>query len=607
MLANPKYSDGIQSVVQTTFGGFKKTDGARDGEIYDMLNMTSDSYPVLASRPVRSEYVGLKKIMEYFEDQTQRWWERQGMEGDYMQGFPHARPQLIGAYDVSDKIFFVVSALDFGSSDLEGQVFKAIYIAVYSGKVVVSDSIAPASSEYVRATAFNNKLILWVKDSMYDGDAIRCSFTTNEDTGAVQIELEHLGMSLINTSIHVFHDVSKATTYINIHTYETQKLRVGDTVSVTVEGAAYYVKILKLHIESGCAVIETYLKEDIPQSVDNLEALYATETDGLMTATVERSIPFLEHIAVNNDRIWGTIGNKIYCCASNDPFNWYDNDYDTVSRSFFAEIPTVSAFVGITSYMGNVFFFTKEDVYLMYGRTPDAFSLSSLAAIGCEANSGESFGVAAQSLFYNSTQGAACFNGETTTLISYPFGSNKLRNAIGCGHDTKYYLSDGKYIYVYDTQYGTWHKEEGAVVSMLVIDGRLVLFYKDGTAWYHEWDKNIDQNYHEEDVESEVEFADISEGSPYYINAGEITLRMWLDQTAHVALYACYDKEYGITDDMWELLWETYTEGKHSETVRFTPKQRCDHYRLKFVAKGNWKLYSMTRTYAVGSNTKYGG
>ena len=48
-----KYQDGIGKVTQVKFGGLNRTAGAGDGDLTDMLNLTSDHYPVLSVRPPR--------------------------------------------------------------------------------------------------------------------------------------------------------------------------------------------------------------------------------------------------------------------------------------------------------------------------------------------------------------------------------------------------------------------------------------------------------------------------------------------------------------------------------------------------------------------------
>lgn len=52
-LTSMKYADGISKSKQIKFAGLNHRLGAKDGEVWDMRNMTSDHYPLLASRKKR--------------------------------------------------------------------------------------------------------------------------------------------------------------------------------------------------------------------------------------------------------------------------------------------------------------------------------------------------------------------------------------------------------------------------------------------------------------------------------------------------------------------------------------------------------------------------
>ena len=55
-LPSMKFADGIAKGKQIKFGGLNHSRGARDGELWDMQNLTSDHYPLLASRAPRLQY-----------------------------------------------------------------------------------------------------------------------------------------------------------------------------------------------------------------------------------------------------------------------------------------------------------------------------------------------------------------------------------------------------------------------------------------------------------------------------------------------------------------------------------------------------------------------
>lgn len=50
------YADGIKKGKQVKFGGLNHNLGAGDGELWDMRNLTSDYYPLLATRAPRRLY-----------------------------------------------------------------------------------------------------------------------------------------------------------------------------------------------------------------------------------------------------------------------------------------------------------------------------------------------------------------------------------------------------------------------------------------------------------------------------------------------------------------------------------------------------------------------
>ena len=60
-LPNAVYADGIGKGKQTKFAGLNHNLGAADGDIWDMQNMTSDYYPLLATRKKRLKYRTLTK------------------------------------------------------------------------------------------------------------------------------------------------------------------------------------------------------------------------------------------------------------------------------------------------------------------------------------------------------------------------------------------------------------------------------------------------------------------------------------------------------------------------------------------------------------------
>lgn len=479
-LTPPKYKDGIKTVVQSAFGGIDRREGASDGAISHMLNMTGDHYPVLSTRGGRAPYDDYTSIVDKYG----------------VSDYERSEMKLTLVCDVSDVPYYVFLGYDDGIE----QYFLVVSMVDADG--IIKSARLLSCEDYsaldnVRAVAFNNRLVVFAHNQLW-------------------------------------------------------------------------------------------------------RVWYAGKAEQLDCEQYDCELPSLEHICVNRDRIWGTTGNEIYCCASCEPGVWFRYD-NTAADSFYAQIPEVSRFTGVASYGGSVYFFTSENVYRMYGTTPDAFSLVPLGTYGMDESESESFGTAAQMLFYNSVCGPACFDGDSAKLIGHPLGSGLPTAAVGIGCAQKYYMADGADLYVFDASKGIWqvHGVTDDIVDIGVFGGRAILF----TSQYAEYvDKKQHEPVSDEDCtrKSQVEFADITEGALYGVMPIEFVLGAWLGEGASLSLSICCD-----TGD-WTQIWSTTECGKHVHRVRFSPKSRCDHYRLRLDGVGDWKLYSLARSYSVCASTPYG-
>lgn len=138
-LPNLEYSDNIQRHQQTTFYGLNHREGAGDGSIWDMRNMCSNEYPILATRPKRMKYKTLQKPNGIYSWEKMMWvdgtdfvydGEVKGKVTDDKKVFAG-----IGAYVVilPDKVYYNVDTDEFGNlgskwsgsrlSFLNGQIY----------------------------------------------------------------------------------------------------------------------------------------------------------------------------------------------------------------------------------------------------------------------------------------------------------------------------------------------------------------------------------------------------------------------------------------------------------------------------------------------------
>ncbi len=599
-LEMPRYADGIKTVVQKSFGGIDRREGLSEGAVRDLVGMTADKFPTLSSAPPRSRMKGAEEVYAYFESLTERWWQRQGQEGSYRDEMPRLAPVIEGVFDVADRIFYVVSAIYPGAElSSGGEGIFCVRCAVYDKdriEVITSEAIFPYVRAGVRGVVFNSALVLWMDgaDTPDSPDrVVSFSYSPAKEDGALPtITSDRLSLVFPAGISGVWHDLAEATTYLRCGV-PLDGVREGDFVHITYtcssELAEQFVRIRGIRtLEDGAWIITTDLDESLPESSGSLEQLEAGSFTHHATLQVERRVPQLEHIAVNRDRIWGTVGNEIYSCASCDSANWYRYDL-SAGASFYAMLPSVSVFSAVCSYMGSVFFFTREGAYRMYGTTPEAFSLSEITCYGTAEGAETSFGVADGLMFYNSVYGTACFDGEGSVLVSREFGEEIPSCVCALGAGGKYYFSDGEYLYIRDVHSATWHKEEARLLrSMLNISGRVVLFFEDGQALYHRaepWEEKCPP------TESFAELGDFTDGCVFGSIPVEFTLRVRIGEGARLALFV--STPAGVRQEVWR----TEQAGSYISTARVIAQLRCDSYRLRLEGEGDFQVYSIARSY----------
>lgn len=590
-LTKPKYKDGIRTVVQSVFGGIDRREGARDGAIADAVNMSAEHYPVLSTRPRMSEYSDYRRIVEHF-----------GLDRQ------DVATRLLCVCDVADVPYYVVVSVD--------ELFEACVsaaIVTEDGSVAEtvlyrdthsSDDMCDFSPyEHIRAVAYNKSMIVFSQ---------KMSGAVHYNESERRLESEIFESFFFEYDAMSWHSPDLTSTFVQARkdTIHADHLEPGDRIKLTDgDGAEYYTALKAKSVqrdyggdEGVCLELEylPQLKVSI-HNISDIEHEYDSSTSYVGIRMEHPFPPAFEQVCVCRDRIWGTVGNEIYSSASCDERNWYRYD-GTSADSFYAEIPEVARFTGVASYNGAAYFFTDEGVYRMYGTTPDAFSLVSISAYGLDESEARSFGVAGGMLIYNSKCGPAVLESSGAVLIGRELGASACRGAIGAGSGSRYYMCSGTQIYVYDVTSGIWH---GYGVSRPILDvgvygGRTVIF-EDAFAEYTEGKDTEGRIGSEADeLYSIVELGDITEGALLGVIPCEFIFCASLGRGSSVRLSISYD------GGEWSEIYSTSEEGKHTHRVRFSPRVRAQHYRLRFDGVGEWKLYSLSRSYTACASTPYG-
>lgn len=121
-LPNMKYMDGITKKTQVKFGGLNHSAGAKDGELWDMKNLTGDHYPLLATRSPRRIYRHMDAAGSILTWDALCWVDSNSFyyDGEYIGGdLQEGRKTLaaIGSYIVifPDKRFYNVDTKEYGA------------------------------------------------------------------------------------------------------------------------------------------------------------------------------------------------------------------------------------------------------------------------------------------------------------------------------------------------------------------------------------------------------------------------------------------------------------------------------------------------------------
>lgn len=314
------------------------------------------------------------------------------------------------------------------------------------------------------------------------------------------------------------------------------------------------------------------------------------------TVTIKREVPDLDFVCQNENRLWGCRGDTIRACKLGDPFNW--NVFDGLSTDSWAvDAGSAGDFTGCVSYLGYPVFFKEDHIYKVYGSKPSDFQVMASASLGVEKGSGGSLAVAGERLFYLSRIGVMSYGGGIPECVSEAFGLERYHNGVGGSDGVRYYCSlegaDGCSLFVFDTDTGLWHREDKTRAAGFAFAKGLYCLNEEGELWRLTGEGEGEP---EGPVESFAEFGDFTEDSPDKKGFSKVQLRAELEEGAEVTVLLKFDSE-----EEWRPVRTLRADRKRSFVLPVIPR-RCDHWRLRLEGRGNWKLFSLSREFYLGSD-----
>ena len=321
--------------------------------------------------------------------------------------------------------------------------------------------------------------------------------------------------------------------------------------------------------------------------------------------TVSRSMPDMDFVVESGNRLWGCryglsadgkVVNELYACKLGDFKNW--NCFMGLSTdSYVVSLGSDGPFTGAVTHLGYPLFFRENGLHKVYGTEPANFQVQTTACRGVQPGCAESLATVNETLLYCSRSGIMRYDGSLPMEASQALGSLRCATAAAGALGNKYYISLGRddgegELLVYDLARGLWHREDGLQAHsfcacggvLYAIAGRDILAL------------TAPLGQPEEAVEwmAETGPMGLTEPDTRYISRLQLSLEM----EAGAALQASvrYDES-----DQWQPLLQLRSAHGCSLSLPVRP-HRCRRFRLRLEGVGVSRLYALTQTVEEGSD-----
>lgn len=577
------------------FGGYNHNLRIREGEFYDMTNLTSADYPVLSPRPKRGIYAsptnptGLiaKDALCYVDGAN---FVINGYKVDM--GLNNEPKTLIsmGAYVIimPDKKYINTQKNEADDAFDHGNI---------EAEAVISSGTVKFSLCKVDGTAFKNKDADGVEVEVPSG----ATAPENPNNLDYWIDTSSTPCVIKQYSSTSAQWTSVATTYIKISSPNIGKaFEVNDGViisGITIESLKDLNNTMIVWDKGdGYIVVTGILEKEFTQEV--------TEANPIK---IERRMPNMDFIIESGNRLWGCrygialngeVVNEIYASKLGDFKNWHC--YAGISTdSYAATVGTDGQFTGAVTHMGYPIFFKENNMHKVYGNYPANYQIQTTACRGVQVGCSKSLAIVNETLFYKSRSAICAYDGSLPVEMSSALGDVTYSDAVAGVLGNKYYISMkdavGEYhLFVYDASKGMWHREDNTqAVDFCNCRGNL---------YYIDYDDNKIRSVIGEGstdttrVKWSAETGFIGTDLPDKKYISRLVVRLSLEAGSSVVLSIEYDSL-----GAWEHLFTMDGTSLKTFSVPIKPK-RCDHLRLRIDGEGNAKIFSITKTIEQGSD-----
>lgn len=336
-----------------------------------------------------------------------------------------------------------------------------------------------------------------------------------------------------------------------------------------------------------------------------------TPQGGSNRVYIERVIPDIDFITVQNNRLWGVDSDEqtIWSSVQGDPTNFYT--YKGVASDAGA-IPVSSPgdFTGIITLGSQVLAFKEDRLYKVLGSYPEEYHTYEYHIDGVAQGCHKSMVIINEALYYMSPHGVMVYQGQQPVPISTVLGSDGFDGAVAGTDGLRYYttfktgedvMGDVYSLFSYDTRLGLWIQE--------ALDMQAYDFARIGSDCYmvdssgmlfklHAGDKN------DGEITWHVEFKKFYEAStgsdnkymvaPVLKRYHRLIFRVDLPVGSSIAVKISYDDE-----EPFQTI--ATISGKKGIASYPVPIAKCDSFRLRLDGAGPGTVLQIVREFSLGT------
>lgn len=592
-------NSGPTAQAQTAFAGIDYRYNAGNGAIVEEVNCSSAFYPALASRPAR---------------RRTDWWNADGTATIT----PEQAAALGVDFDHPNGLYVMGEGPNQSGIGYSGghhyQVYgDTIYRNGYTGDAKTLPGGVTARRTMV---GMGGRLIVFP-------DKVTCDTTvwgTAQDHAPEPLEARYVGaVTMDNGEIHG--ESAEANTLRVSGVTLGELFKPGDGLSIGGTPGQFWDKtvIVREVVDDG-ATHELRFDEGTFTPATGVTLPITIGTDPQYPVTVARTVPDLDFLCEQGNRLWGCKGDTIYCSKLGDPTNW--SVYDGLSTdSWTVDTGSPGSFTGCVSFLGYPIFFKADRIYKVYGSRPENYELVGGPGLGVRPGCGGAIAAAQEVLYYISRVGPVAYTGGLPRECGEVFGERRITEAVGGSDGRRYYVAGQDTetkrwrTWVYDSRTGIWSAEDSVageagaqVVGFAYYNGGMIRQLTNGESWYNgENDRRDDEDPAQRPTPPAgcmVRFGDWDytqfssrSGATF---AAMYPVRLWVridaDEGVIVTFHLRYDgATYDSGSEKWVQVAQITGGGDRRDDYLALPVQRCRRYALRISTTGPFRLLAIER------------